>query len=104
MAEIITVSLEQMTGTANTYVTQKGAQATAYQAMKSAVQSVDWTGASADAFRAQFDQFFANIEQSEAKMQDAVDELNKSYNLFSEASTTITTNVQSLDIGTNPFA
>ena len=104
MAEIITVSLEQMTATANTYTTQKGAQATAYQAMKAAVDSVEWTGGAAESFKAQFQEFFANIEQSEAKMQDAVDELNKSYNLFSEAEQKNTTTAASLDVGTNPFA
>jgi len=104
MAEIITVSLDQMTATASAYTTQKGAQSVAYQAMKAAVDSVDWTGSAAEAYKAQFQEFFANIEMSEQKMQDAVDELNKTYNLFSDATTTVTTTVQSLDVGTNPFA
>lgn len=104
MAEVITVSLEQMQETANTYVTQKGAQTVAYQAMKAAVESVDWTGEVAEKFRTQFREFFAHIEQSEAKMQDSVDELNKTHNLFTDANATTTSMIESLDVGTDPFA
>ena len=107
MAETIKVSTEQMESTISSYNTQKGAQSTAYAAIKSAVSGLQgtWMGEAAQAFQDRFAQYYQNVEQSEAKMQDAVDELRKTIDLMTEAEKDKNqTTAQSLEIGTNPFA
>lgn len=106
MAEIIKVSTEAMQQTLNVYSAQKNAQATAYQAMKNAVSSLDgiWTGAAASSYQGQFQAFYNNISQAEQKMEDAVTELRQSADLYTETEGTISGVVGGLDIGSSPFA
>ena len=106
MAEVVKVSTEEMISTVNAYNTQKGAQQSAYSAMKSSVTSLHgpWMGDSAQAFQDQFAQFFSNLEQSEAKMQDAIDELRESANIFEETESATGNSARALDVGSSPFA
>ena len=84
MAETIKVSTEEMQIALNTFNTQKGAQMSAYESMKNTVANLagSYIGEASSAFQGQFQAFYGNISQSEARMADAVDELAKSANLF----------------------
>lgn len=105
MAELITVSTEQMQETLNTFNSQKGAQATAYTNIKSAINSVVYEGEACTAFMTQFNQFYNNISMSEAKMADAVDELAKAQNLYVGAEIErLKTEAAALQVGRDPFA
>ena len=105
MAERITVTTEEMQATLNTYTTQKGAQSTAFNNMQSTVNSLAgiWDGEASNTFKQQFQKFYNNIRQSEEKMQDAVDELRKSAELFDSAENANKTDFSGLDTGTSPF-
>jgi len=105
MAERILVSTEDMLATLSTYSSQKNAQSVAFNKMNSAVNSLQgmWEGEAANTFKQQFQKFFANIRLSEDKMQDAVDELRKSSEFFTEAEKTTGTAAGALDVGTSPF-
>jgi WXG100 family type VII secretion target len=80
MAENLIVSTEEMQSTLNTFNTQKGAQTSAYESMKSTIAGLSgsWLGEASQSFQNQFQTYYSNISQSEAKMADAVDELGKS--------------------------
>jgi WXG100 family type VII secretion target len=106
MAERITVSTEEMQATLSTYSTQKGAQATAFTSMNTAVNALDsvWQGDASNTFKQQFQKFYNNIRLSEEKMQDAVDELRKTSDAFTEAENANKTTFAGLDTGTSPFA
>lgn len=107
MAENIIVSTEEMQSTLNTFNTQKGAQTSAYESMKSTIAGLagSWIGEASQAFQNQFQTYYANISQSEAKMADAVDELGKSADLFVGTEIeSLKTGASALDVGRSPFA
>ena len=106
MAEKITVSTEEMQQTLSVYSAQKGMQSAAFNNMKSAVTTLSstWEGEAYNAFRQQFEMFYKNIQQSEEKMQDAVDELRKTSDLFLETENKAKTDAGGLDVGTSPFS
>ena len=62
------VSGEELRSTVAKYNTQKAQLQTAYLQMSNAVRTVDgsWNGDASEAFKAQFDQLYKNIEQTEA--------------------------------------
>ncbi len=106
MAEMIKVSTEEMQSTLNAYNTQKASQTTAYESMKNTISGLsgDWQGEASNTFQNQFQQFYTNIAMSEAKMQDAVDELAKSADLYQTAENETKGDAGSLDVGRSPFA
>ena len=107
MAETIKVSTEEMQSTLNTFNTQKGAQMSAYESMKSTISGLagGWMGEASSAFQGQFQTFYSNISQSEAKMADAVDELAKSADLFVGAEIEhLKSAASALEVGRSPFA
>lgn len=105
MADVITVSEEEFRNAAQKYNTQKTQLQTAYLQMSNAVRQLDgsYNGDASEAFKAQFEQLYKNIEQTEAKVQDAVDELNKAAEIFGDTELKIQTAFQNLDVGTSPF-
>lgn len=105
MADIIKVSGEELRATVAKYNTQKAQLQTAYLQMSNAVRTVDgsWNGDASEAFKAQFDQLYKNIEQTEAKVQDAVDEMTKAAEIFDEVEQANQTAFQNLEVGTSPF-
>ena len=106
MADIIHVSTEQLRDAVNKYNTQKGQLQTAYLEMSNAVRTVDttWNGDASEAFKAQFDQMYKNIEQTEQKVQDAVDELTKAAEIYDQIEQTNQQTFANLDVGTSAFA
>jgi WXG100 family type VII secretion target len=106
MADIIRVSTDQLREAVSKYNTCKGQLQTAYLQMSNAVRTVDssWNGDASEAFKAQFDQMYKNIEQTEAKVQDAVDEMTKAAEIYDEIEQANQTTFANLDVGTDPFS
>ncbi len=105
MADVIHVSSEELRNAVSKYNTQKGQLQTAYLQMSNAVRQVDgsWNGDASEAFKQQFEQLYKNIEQTEAKVQDAVDEMSKAAEIFDEVEQANQPAFQNLDVGTSPF-
>ena len=105
MADIIHVSTEELRDAVTKYNTQKTQLQMAYLQMSNAVRTVDstWNGDASEAFKAQFDQMYKNIEQTEQKVQDAIDEVTKAAEIYEEAENSISQSFSSLDTGTSPF-
>ena len=105
MADVIHVSSDELRNAVTKYNTQKAQLQTAYLQMSNAVRQVDgsWNGDASEAFKAQFEQMYKNIEQTEAKVQDAVDEMTKAAEIFDEVEQENQTAFQNLDVGTSPF-
>ncbi len=106
MADIIKVSEEQLLSTATKYTACKQELQTAYLTMSNAVRALDgsYDGDASEAFKAQFDAMYKNIEQTEHKAQDAVDELQKAAQLYVTSEEALKAAFGALDVGTNPFA
>lgn len=106
MANIIHVSTSELREAVSKYNTCKGQLQTAYLQMSNAVRTVDssWNGDASEAFKAQFDQMYKNIEKTEPKVQDAVDELTKAAEIYDEIEQTNQQTFANLDIGTDPFS
>jgi WXG100 family type VII secretion target len=107
MAENLIVSTEEMQSTLNTFNTQKGAQTSAYESMKSSIAGLagSWIGEASQSFQSQFQTYYSNISQSEAKMADAVDELAKSADLFVGTEIeSLKSGASAMDVGRSPFA
>ena len=62
-----------------------------------------WKGPAYMAMKAQWDLTYKNIQMSEMKMQDAIDELNKTADLFDQNESNTASSFQQLDVGSSPF-
>ena len=73
--------------------------------MSNAIRQVDssYDGEASEALKAQFDAMYKNIEQTEQKVQDAIDEVSKAAEIYEETENTISQAYNSLDTGTSPF-
>ena len=105
MADRIRVSTAELRTAVEKYNNVKGQIQNAYLQMSNAVREVDvsWNGAASEAYKNQFDLLYKNIEQTELKVQDAVDELLKTAEIYDEQETGISQTFADLDIGTSPF-
>lgn len=105
MADIIKVSVEEMRAAVNSFKSCQNELENAYLTMSNAVRTVDstWNGDASEAFKNQFDALYKNIEQTEAKVQDAIDEVSKAAELYEEAETNLESTFGGLDVGTSPF-
>lgn len=105
MAEQILVSPAEMQSTITQYTSCKEKLSTAYLQMSNAVRELDatWHGTASETFKASFDALYKNLEQTEAKIQDAIDELTQAAELFTEVETSHDGEFGSLDTGTSPF-
>lgn len=105
MADIIHVSTEQLRDTVAKYNTCKGQLQIAYLEMSNAVRTVDasWNGDASEAFKNQFDQMYRNIEQTEAKVQDAIDELTHAAEIYDQIEQANQSSFANLDVGTGAF-
>ncbi len=105
MADIIHVTPEELRSAVNKYNTSKTQLMLAYMTMSNAVRMVDtsWNGDASEAFKAKFDQLYSNLQQTEAKVQDAVDELTQTANLYEEIEQTNINSFNQLNAGTSPF-
>lgn len=88
------------------YNTYKAQLQVAYLQMSNAVRTVDssWNGDASEAFKAQFDQMYKNIEQTEAKVQDAVDEMTRAAEIYDEIEQANQNTFANLEVGTDPFS
>jgi uncharacterized protein YukE len=73
--------------------------------MDRAVKVLDtaWKGMAYTAMRAQWSLTYKNIERANDRMQDAIDELNQTAELFDSNESVQISSFQSLDVGTSPF-
>jgi WXG100 family type VII secretion target len=105
MADIVKVSTEELRNTAGKFSTCQQELQTAYLTMSNAVRVLDgsYDGEASEAFKNQFGEMYKNIEQTEAKVQDAVDDLKKAANLYDENEREVAGIFDALDTGTSPF-
>lgn len=105
MAERITVSTDEMRNTVTQFVSAQSTLGEAYERMDRAVKVLDtaWKGAAYAAMRMQWSLTYKNIERATERMQDAIDELNASAELFDSNESVLISNFQSQDVGTSPF-
>ena len=106
MADVLKVTPEELQSTANQFKTYQSNLQTAYLQMSDAVRSLDttWNGEASEQFKTQFDAMYKNLSQTEQKMGDAIDELLKAFDIYTEAENSIKSQVDALDEGTSPFA
>ena len=106
MADVIHVSTSELREAVSKYNTCKGQLQTAYLQMSNAVRTVDgtWNGDASEAFKAQFQQMYNNIEKTEPKVQDAVDELTKAAEIYDEIESANQQTFANLEVGTDPFS
>ena len=105
MADVLKVTPEELQNTANQFKSYQQTLQTAYLQMSNAVRSLDttWNGEASEQFKTQFDSMYKNLEQTEQKMTDAVDELMKAFDIYTEAENSIKGQIDTLDEGTSPF-
>ena len=105
MAETIRVSTDELRAAVGKYNTLKDQLRTSYLEMSNAVRSVDvsWNGDASEAFKAQFDALYRNIETTEARMQDAIDEMTRTAELYDEVEQTAKQTFANLNVGTSAF-
>jgi WXG100 family type VII secretion target len=104
--DTLLVSTEEMVNAVNIFNTQKSAQMTAYESMKSTVAEMagSWLGEASQNFQSQFQSFYSNIAQSEARMQDAVTEMEKAVDIFSAVESEHKGNFAAMDTGRGPWS
>lgn len=105
MADIIKVSAEELRSAAGKFSNCQQELQTAYLTMSNAVRALDgsYDGDASEAFKAQFDAMYKNIEQTEAKVQDAVDEVKQAADIYDEVENKLSGEFTGLDTGTSPF-
>jgi WXG100 family type VII secretion target len=103
MAERILVSTEEMRNTVSTYESNKSKQQTAYLQMSNAVRTLDgfWDGPASEVFKGAFNALYKNLETSEQRMQDAIDELKKSADLYDQTNDDISGKMGQLEAGSS---
>lgn len=106
MAEIIKVSTDEMRDTVTQFTTAQSNLQEAYTWMDRAIKVLDtcWKGTAYMAMMTQWNLTYKNIETANERMQDAIDELNKSADLFDTSESNLTSGFNGLEIGSSPFA
>lgn len=106
MADIIKVSTDELISAVNKYSTQKTQLQNAYLLMYRNIHGLDgvYVGDASEALKQQFEQMYKNIEQTEAKVQDAIEELTKTAEVVNEVEAGLQSAFGSLDTGTDPFS
>ena len=106
MADVLKVTPEELQSTANQFKNYQNELKIAYLTMSNSVRTLDgtWNGEASEQFKSQFESMYKNLEQTEQKMTDAIDELLKAHDIYQEAENAIKGQVDALDTGTSPFA
>ena len=102
MADIIKVSTDELISAVNKYSTQKTQLQNAYLLMYRNIHGL--VGDASEALKRQFEQMYKNIEQTEAKVQDAIEEMTKTAEIVNEVESGLQSAFGSLDTGTDPFS
>lgn len=105
MPEIIKVTTQQMRETAQRYTAAKQELEGAYQKMDKAVTALNgiWNGPAYVAMMATWTMTYKNIALSEVRMRDAIDELNKSAEIFDKTESDNKSQFSALEVGKSPF-
>ena len=105
MADVLKVTPEELSATANTFKSNQQAMATAYNAMNESVSALTntWIGEASASFKSQFSALYKNLSQTEEKMADAIDELVKASEAFSAVEAQNKAAADGLDTGSSPF-
>ncbi len=106
MADILKVTPEELQATAGQFKSNQQSMQVAYLTMSDAVRTLGttWTGEASSAFQQQFEAMYKNLSLTEEKMADAIDELMKANEIYTEAENSIKGQIESLEEGTSPFA
>ena len=106
MADIIKVSTQELNNAVSKYANQKMQLQNAYLRMYRELHGLDgkYVGDASEALKQQFEQMYKNIEQTEAKVQDAIDEMTKTAEIVDEVEAGLQSAFNSLDTGTDPFS
>ena len=106
MADVIKVSTEELISAVNKYSSTKTQLENAYLQMYRNVHGLDgsYIGDASEALKSQFEQMYKNIEQTEAKVEDAIEELTKTADIVNEVEDGLKAAFQNLDVGTDPFS
>lgn len=105
MAEKIKVSTDEMQATIARYNSARNTLQGAFKSLDSAINILNntWKGGAWMAFKAMWDIANSNIRQSDERMRDAVDELNKTMEIMLAAEGKVKSNVSTLEAGSSPF-
>jgi len=105
MADILKVTPAELVDTAAKFKTYQNTLKVAYLTMSDAVRHLDasWNGEASETFKAQFDAMYANLSQTEEKMDDAIDELTKAHDLYEDVEAAVKAQADALETGTSPF-
>ena len=106
MADVIKVSTEELISAVNKYSSTKSQLENAYLQMYRNVHGLDgsYIGDASEALKNQFEQMYKNIEQTEAKVQDAVDEMTRAAEIYDEIEQMNQSTFANLEVGTDPFS
>lgn len=106
MADVIKVSTQELINAVSNFKTQQMQLQNAYLLMYRNIHGLDgkYVGDASEALKDQFEQMYKNIEQTEAKVQDAVDELQKTADIVDEVEANLQSAFRGLDTGTDPFS
>ena len=106
MAEKIKVDAAAMAATIAKYTAEKAKLMEALQTCTKASQLIarSWAGPSFGIMCIKLADTYKNLFQSEKKMDDAIEELKKSIDIFDNAEKTIVSSINALDVGTSPFS
>ena len=104
-ANVIKVSTEEMAATVAEYQNQKNQLMEALNTCSSAAQTLaqSWAGPSFLQMSIKLAATYKNLRESITKMDDAIDELNKTIGNMEQAEKNVQSAMASLEIGTSPF-
>lgn len=101
----ITVPLDEMSATVGRYEEARNGLQDAYINVRNALNALDgaWQGNAYKAMKFQWDQINRNIEEADDRMLDAIDELKKTHQIFTNTEKAVGSTMAALDKGTSPF-
>lgn len=104
-ADVIKVSMDELRATIEQYTAQKAQMLLAYLQMANTIRHLDasYDGDASEALKERFDLMYRNIEQTEARVQDAITELARTADIFSEVEAELILAFGSLETGASPF-
>lgn len=103
--EIFKVQIEELRSTAQAFKNYKAQMQIAYLEMSNAVRVVGngWRGDASNEFQTRFNAMYKNLEQTEARVMDAVDNMSKAADLFYETENALSSIFANVETGRSPF-
>lgn len=102
----ILVPLEEMENSIASFVSAQDHLQGSYKNMERAMDSLErvWSGVAQLAMRYQWHTIYGNISKADEKMEDAINELRVTLNLFKQNEQNVSSSFAALDTGESPFA